>query len=161
MDANSLINVAGRWEFSFHRADPWNPKARSDATRSDRACTRSTHQCKAADRRLVQPALRGALLGLEIGTRQTTLPIGAGRFGRTPHIALSCVMWPPGIAGCALPRPPGCPPLALRCPLQTRPGPPEAEPRAAFRCNNRDKSARMNKADGQLEFQSTVRPPST
>src|ERR1017187_8761994 len=33
--------------------------------------------------------LRGALLGLEIGTSQSTLPVGAGRSGRTPHIALS------------------------------------------------------------------------
>src|ERR1039457_7100664 len=33
---------------------------------------------KASDGRLVRPALRGALLGLEIGTSQTTLPVGAG-----------------------------------------------------------------------------------
>jgi hypothetical protein len=48
--------------------------------------------------------LRGALLGLEIGTSQSTLPVGAGRFGRTPHIVLSgaflalrasdCIGWP-------------------------------------------------------------------
>ena len=44
---------------------------------------------KASDGRLVRPTLRGALLGLEIGTSQSTLPVGAGRFGRTPHIALS------------------------------------------------------------------------
>src|ERR1035437_1693840 len=44
---------------------------------------------KASDRRLVQLTLRGALLGLEIGTSQGILPVGAGRFGRTPHIALS------------------------------------------------------------------------
>ena len=43
----------------------------------------------AVGRRLVQPTLRGALLGLEIGTNQGTLPVEAGRFGRTPHIALS------------------------------------------------------------------------
>jgi len=40
-------------------------------------------------RRLVRPTLRGALLVLEIGTSQGTLPIGAGRFERTPQIALS------------------------------------------------------------------------
>jgi hypothetical protein len=44
---------------------------------------------KASDRRLVRPTLRGALLGLEIGTSRATLPVGASRFGRTPHIALS------------------------------------------------------------------------
>ena len=38
--------------------------------------------------RLVRPTLRGALLGLEIGTSQGTLPVGAGRFRRAPHIAL-------------------------------------------------------------------------
>src|ERR1035441_311058 len=43
---------------------------------------------KASDRRLVQPTLRGALLGLEIGTSQSTLPVGAGQYGKTPHIAL-------------------------------------------------------------------------
>lgn len=32
-----------------------------------------------AEHRLVRPALRGALLGMEIGTRQSTLPVGAGR----------------------------------------------------------------------------------
>src|ERR1017187_7192165 len=41
------------------------------------------------DRRLVRPTLRGALLGLEIRTSQATLPVGVGRFRRTPHIALS------------------------------------------------------------------------
>jgi hypothetical protein len=44
---------------------------------------------KVSDRRLVRPTLRGALLGLEIGTSQGTLPVGAGRFRRTPHIVLS------------------------------------------------------------------------
>ena len=44
---------------------------------------------KASDGRLVRPTLRSALLGLEIGTSQSILPVGAGRFGRTPHIALS------------------------------------------------------------------------
>jgi|ERR1035437_2180296 hypothetical protein len=39
---------------------------------------------KASDRRLVWPTLRGALLGLEIGTNQATLPAGAGSFGETP-----------------------------------------------------------------------------
>src|ERR1039458_5260534 len=39
--------------------------------------------------RLVRPTLRGAFLGLEIGTNQSILPVGAGRFGRTPHIVLS------------------------------------------------------------------------
>jgi hypothetical protein len=39
--------------------------------------------------RLPWPTLRGALLGLEIGTSQGTLPVVAGRFGGTPHIALS------------------------------------------------------------------------
>ena len=34
---------------------------------------------KASGRRLVRPTLRGALLGLEIGTSQTILPVGAGR----------------------------------------------------------------------------------
>ena len=38
---------------------------------------------------LEQPCLRGALLGLEIGTSQGTLPVGAGRFGSTPQIVLS------------------------------------------------------------------------
>ena len=38
---------------------------------------------------LEQPCLRGALLGLEIGTSQGTLSIGAGRFGRAPRIVLS------------------------------------------------------------------------
>jgi hypothetical protein len=33
---------------------------------------------KASDRRLVRPTLRGALLGLEIGTSRNTLPVGAG-----------------------------------------------------------------------------------
>src|ERR1035438_2358619 len=33
--------------------------------------------------------LRGALPGLEIETSQSTLPVGAGRLGRTPHIVLS------------------------------------------------------------------------
>jgi hypothetical protein len=47
------------------------------------------HNRKASDGRLVRPTLRGALLGLEIGTSQSTLPVGAGRSGRTPHIALS------------------------------------------------------------------------
>jgi hypothetical protein len=42
-----------------------------------------------ARRRLVRPTLRGALLGKENGTSQSTLPVGAGRFGRTPHIAHS------------------------------------------------------------------------
>ena len=45
--------------------------------------------CKASDRRLVRLTLRGALLGLEIGTSRATLPVGDGRFVRTPHIALS------------------------------------------------------------------------
>ena len=44
---------------------------------------------KASGGRLVRPTLRGALLGLEIGTSQATLPVGVGRAGRTPHIALS------------------------------------------------------------------------
>src|ERR1035437_1628176 len=45
------------------------------------------------------------VLGLEIGTSQGTLPVGAGRFGRTPHIVLAgaflalrapdCNGWPP------------------------------------------------------------------
>src|ERR1019366_771207 len=43
--------------------------------------------------RLVRPTLRGALLGLEIGTSQSTLPVVAGRFGRTPHIVLSGAFW--------------------------------------------------------------------
>src|ERR1039458_8809708 len=43
--------------------------------------------------RLVRPTLRGAFLGLEIGTSQSTLPVVAGRFGRTPHIALSGAFW--------------------------------------------------------------------
>ena len=44
---------------------------------------------KASDRRLARPTLRGALLGLENGTRQTILPVGAGRSRTTPHIVLS------------------------------------------------------------------------
>ena len=47
------------------------------------------HALPATRRTLEQPCLRGALLGLEIGTSQGTLPIGAGRFGRAPHIVLS------------------------------------------------------------------------
>jgi hypothetical protein len=39
--------------------------------------------------RLVRPTLRGALPGVEIGTSQGILPVVAGRFRRTPHIALS------------------------------------------------------------------------
>ena len=39
--------------------------------------------------RFVRPTLRGALVGLETGTSQGTPPVGAGRFRRTPHIALS------------------------------------------------------------------------
>ena len=38
---------------------------------------------------MVRPTLRGALLGKEIGTSQSTLPVGVGRFGGTPHIVLS------------------------------------------------------------------------
>jgi len=41
------------------------------------------------DRRLVRPILRGAFLGLEIGTSESTLPVVGGRFRSTPHIALS------------------------------------------------------------------------
>jgi hypothetical protein len=37
----------------------------------------------------VLPALRGSLLGLEIGTSQVVLLAGAGRSGWAPHIALS------------------------------------------------------------------------
>src|ERR1035441_5793469 len=58
--------------------------------------------------RLVRRTLRGALLGLEIGTSQGTLPVAVGRLGRTPHIALSgaflalrasdCNGWPRGCA---------------------------------------------------------------
>src|ERR1035437_2839842 len=40
-------------------------------------------------RLLVRPALRGVLLGKEIGASQGILPVGAGRFGRPPHIVLS------------------------------------------------------------------------
>ena len=43
----------------------------------------------AVARRLVRPALRGALLGKEIGTSQSTLPVVVDRLRRTPHIALS------------------------------------------------------------------------
>jgi hypothetical protein len=44
--------------------------------------SRSVARCgKASDRRLVRPTVRGALLGLEIGTSHATLPVGAGRFG--------------------------------------------------------------------------------
>src|ERR1039457_2283488 len=44
---------------------------------------------KASDGRLVRPTLRGALLGLEIGTSQSILSVVVGRIRRTPHIALS------------------------------------------------------------------------
>jgi len=47
------------------------------------------HALPSTGRTLEQPCLRGALLGLEIGTSQGTLSIGAGRFGRAPHIVLS------------------------------------------------------------------------
>jgi hypothetical protein len=36
-----------------------------------------------------QPILRGALLGLEIGTSRAIIPVGVGRFRRTPHIVIS------------------------------------------------------------------------
>ena len=39
---------------------------------------RLLHNRKASDGRLVRPTLRGALLGLEIGTSQSTLPVGVG-----------------------------------------------------------------------------------
>ena len=42
-----------------------------------------------SDRRLVRPALRGALLGKEIGTSKSILPVVGGRFERPPHIVLS------------------------------------------------------------------------
>src|ERR1035437_10094378 len=38
----------------------------------------TSSQPQASDRRLVRPTLRGALLGLEIGTSQGTLPIHEG-----------------------------------------------------------------------------------
>jgi hypothetical protein len=44
---------------------------------------------KVADRRLVSPTLRGALLGKEIGTSQGILPVVVERVRRTPHIVLS------------------------------------------------------------------------
>ncbi len=49
------------------------------------------HKRKASEyqRRLVRPTLRGALLEMEIGTSQATLPVGVGRFWSTPHIVLS------------------------------------------------------------------------
>src|ERR1022692_3373195 len=57
-----------------------------------------------ADLRLVQRPCEAGFLGLEIGASQSTLPVGAKRFRRTPHIALSgaflalrasvCNRWP-------------------------------------------------------------------
>src|ERR1039458_1652798 len=54
--------------------------------------------------RLVQRPCEARFLGLEIGASQRTLPVGAERFRRTPHIALSgaflaqhasvCNRWP-------------------------------------------------------------------
>jgi hypothetical protein len=44
--------------------------------------------------------LQDALLGLEIGTSQSTLPVGAGRFGTTPHIALSGAFLALRASGC-------------------------------------------------------------
>jgi hypothetical protein len=46
--------------------------------------------CKASDHRFVQPTLREARFwDWKLGPAKGTLPVGAGRFGRTPHIALS------------------------------------------------------------------------
>src|ERR1035438_4472048 len=42
-----------------------------------------------SDLRLVQRPCEARFLGLEIGASQTILPVGAERFRRTPHIALS------------------------------------------------------------------------
>src|ERR1017187_1470184 len=57
-----------------------------------------------ADLRLIQRSCEAHFLGLEIGASQSTLPVGAKRFRRTPHIALSgaflalrasvCNRWP-------------------------------------------------------------------
>src|ERR1039458_6598883 len=57
-----------------------------------------------ADLRLVQRPCEAGFRGLEIGASQSTLPVGAKRFRRTPHIALSgaflalrasvCNRWP-------------------------------------------------------------------
>src|ERR1017187_5120102 len=57
-----------------------------------------------ADLRLVQRPCEARFLGLEIGASQSTLPVGAKRFRRTPHIVLSgaflalhasvCNRWP-------------------------------------------------------------------
>ena len=44
--------------------------------------------------------LRGALLGLEIGTGQSTLPVVVGRFGSTPHIVLSGAFLALGASDC-------------------------------------------------------------
>src|ERR1035438_5239791 len=48
----------------------------------------------------VRRTLRGALLGLEIGSSQSTLPVGAGQYGRTPHIALSGAFLALGASDC-------------------------------------------------------------
>src|ERR1039458_9140908 len=42
-----------------------------------------------ADLRLLQRPWEAGFRGLEIGASQSTLPVGAKRFRRTPHIALS------------------------------------------------------------------------
>src|ERR1035441_7453572 len=42
------------------------------------------HNRKASDRRLVRPTLRGTLLGLEIGTSQSTLPVGGWLIWENP-----------------------------------------------------------------------------
>src|ERR1035441_261295 len=57
-----------------------------------------------SDHRLVQRPCEARFLGLEIGASQSTRPVGAERFRRTPHIALSgaflalhasvCNRWP-------------------------------------------------------------------
>ena len=86
------------------------PSAQGERSRGRRGwrqrarCQTVDWSCKVSDRRLVRHTLRRALLGLEIGTSQGTLPVGATRFGRTPQIALSgaflvlrasdCIGWP-------------------------------------------------------------------
>src|ERR1035441_2250002 len=46
-----------------------------------------------ADLRLVQRACEAHFLGLEIGASQSTLPVGAKRFRRTPHIGFLERFW--------------------------------------------------------------------
>ena len=59
-------------------ADTHAPEAGARFRARCRIPSKSALVSGVADGRLVRPTLRGALLGLEIGTSQSTLPVGAG-----------------------------------------------------------------------------------